>query len=178
MNDYRMGWPAAMINSDDGEEEPAQKMIWPRKPFPLGIPERAWVEPRARGEAAVQELHRLRDFETNDMTYIARRIVAEPINGAAQADKPAQHGAESGSVDDPVAAPPLPDGWIEHDGGCCPVPPGTPVEVRLRKGSVHKGRALIDCPLNESQWIAEPPGMDRDYMRVLDITHYRIVSKA
>lgn len=152
-NDYRMGWPAALLHT-----EPDARPIHVTPPR----------TPRATGDA----------FEAEDWTHVARHAVAESINGAAQADKPAQHGAASGSVDEPVAAPPLPDGWIEHDGGCCPVPPGTPVEVRLRKGNVHKGRALIDCPLTESQWIAEPPGMDRDYMRVLDITHYRIVSKA
>lgn len=35
----------------------------------------------------------------------------------------------------PLAPEQIADGWIEHDGGPCPVPPGSAPTVRLRSGS-------------------------------------------
>lgn len=49
-----------------------------------------------------------------------------------------------------------PIGWVDHDGGVCPVQAGTMVRVRLRNGQISEGRALFDegvC-VGASQWIA------------------------
>ena len=35
----------------------------------------------------------------------------------------------------------LPEGWIAHDGGECPVAPNAIVEVLRNEGSIQKGRA-------------------------------------
>lgn len=62
------------------------------------------------------------------------------------------------------------DGWIQHDGSPCPLPPGTIVEVRLRNGEQHKGRALSEelC-MGWDQWVD-------DYYPELTIAAYRRVT--
>ncbi len=37
----------------------------------------------------------------------------------------------------------LPDGWIEHDGGPCPVPGDAPTAVLLRNGARGFGAANV-----------------------------------
>lgn len=80
---------------------------------------------------------------------------------------------KSGVMDPGAAAADGPDGWIAHDGGPCPVPVGTLVEVRLRAGSVHKGQALEGLCLCADQWFTgyrdDPTPSD------VDIVAYRVL---
>jgi hypothetical protein len=62
------------------------------------------------------------------------------------------------------------DGWIKHDGGPCPVPRGTLVEVRLRDGHIQAGLALHD----DGTCTSEPQWTGGDYPS-LTIAAYRIL---
>jgi hypothetical protein len=62
------------------------------------------------------------------------------------------------------------DGWIKHDGGPCPVPRGTLVEVRLRNGHIQAGLALHD----DGTCTSEPQWTGCDYPS-LTIAAYRIL---
>ncbi len=57
--------------------------------------------------------------------------------------------------------------WIEHDGGSCPVPPDTYVDVRLRDGRKLLATDAIQHTWNHSR------DMEKDFW----ITHYRITIK-
>lgn len=88
----------------------------------------------------------------------------------------------------PVVFPPLPEydpdsvaltgqadgGWIEWAGGECPVPAGTPIEVKLRNGSVYEGLALQDLFTRAHQWRI---GLEHDPSPCsIDIIAYRIIN--
>ena len=60
------------------------------------------------------------------------------------------------------------DGWIEHDGTGCPVPPGTRVFVRLSDGFED------NRPSSASFWASYRQNRWRR-CRDWHITHYRIV---
>lgn len=55
--------------------------------------------------------------------------------------------------------------WIEHNGGSCPVPPDTCVDVQLRDG-----RKLLSTDAIQHTW-----NHSRDIKEDFQITHYRIV---
>ena len=71
------------------------------------------------------------------------------------------------AVDAPAPTPPQPDddGWIKWEGGECPVPEGTIVEVKFRDGDCEGG-----FPAGEAGWAHE--------WGTADIVAYRIVSEA
>ena len=66
--------------------------------------------------------------------------------------------------------PPEPEekGWIAHDGGECPVPPGQHVNLLLRDGDTS-----LTQPAGWCCWQHNLPGEHRGY----DIIAYRVVSK-
>lgn len=53
--------------------------------------------------------------------------------------------------------------WTDWPGGECPVPPGTPVEIRTRDGTVSKGLS------SEFTWTH-----DRNNVNYGDIVEYRV----
>jgi len=60
---------------------------------------------------------------------------------------------------DPLPATPDADGWVKHDGGPCPVPPETMVEVQSTIGLT-------------------PPAMRADYWQWSAMKRYRIIAPA
>lgn len=63
--------------------------------------------------------------------------------------------------------------WIDWPGGECPVPAGTPVEIRLRRGSVYEGLALQDLCMRAQQWRI---GREHDPSPCsIDIIAYRVL---
>lgn len=67
------------------------------------------------------------------------------------------------------------DGWIDWPGGECPVPDGTLVEVRLRNGDIHAGRALEDAATAPDMWNIGMPGDPRPRPHESDIIRFRII---
>lgn len=91
-----------------------------------------------------------------------------PVNGPAQAP-------QSESSQDKPATQPDSEGWIAWGGGKCPVPAGTRVIARLRRGGTKQGVAL-EQGFTERNWAHEVEGTkDYEFLRGLDITHYRVV---
>lgn len=83
-----------------------------------------------------------------------------------------EYGSKSENAEKPAE---LGDGWIQWNGGECPVPAGTMVRVRYRNGKEHEGPALHSWCTYEEQWrfgiasdLTPPCGYD--------IIAYRIIS--
>lgn len=72
----------------------------------------------------------------------------------------------SPGVGDPTPADPL--GWIDWAGGECPVPFGTPVEVRHRSGGVFRALAGAELGAAAVWWHSGEDGDQSD-----DIVAYR-----
>lgn len=77
---------------------------------------------------------------------------------------------------DVVAANAADDGWIEWGGGECPVPGGTPVEVRHRGGRKLIGSALWNNGMMSCNWRVFNPNDPSP--RYTDIIAYRVVRSA
>jgi len=68
----------------------------------------------------------------------------------------------------------LGDGWIQWNGGECPVPAGTPVQVRFRDGGEFEGSALKSWCTFEEHWRI---GIEHDQTPCAeDIVAYRIIN--
>ena len=90
--------------------------------------------------------------------YIELLIELENQRNSVDAEKPAELG----------------DGWIQWDGGECPVPAGTPVQVRFRDGGEFEGFALKSWCTFEEHWRI---GIEHDQTPCAeDIVAYRIIN--
>lgn len=77
---------------------------------------------------------------------------------------------------DVVAANAADDGWIEWGGGECPVPVGTPVEVRHRGGAKYDGFAGRSNGVLSEHWRVGQRGNPSPHP--CDIIAYRVVRAA
>lgn len=77
---------------------------------------------------------------------------------------------------DVVAANAADDGWIPWGGGECPVPVGTPVEVRHRGGAKYVGFAGQSTGVFSENWKVGQPGDHGPHPS--DIIAYRVVRPA
>lgn len=67
------------------------------------------------------------------------------------------------------------DGWIDWAGGVCPVPGGTPVEVKFRNGAMTCGPALAAPGLRGTNWgRVDVQGWSNE--QAFDIIRYRVLS--
>lgn len=71
-----------------------------------------------------------------------------------------------------VADAPDEQGWVKWEGGKCPVPEGTPIDLTDRDGEIHEGCTALDTWNESRHW--EWNGLPRD----CDIVAYRLVFPA
>ena len=90
-------------------------------------------------------------------------LKAEAMAASMKGSKPAATPAQEPEPDA--------DGWIDWDGGECPVPEGTFVSVMLRNGHIYSDEALVDACMCDQQWIV---GMGDNIPCSIDIIKYRL----